>query len=122
MVEAKMGPVAVLWRAGITAACNSVRAELITVGFGLNEFSFGPCAVIGGREWVTLMNNRKPHKRDGVGPHGTRPDAGFDLKAVRTGIGAALRTLHSEVLREEVPDRVADLLRQLDQKKNADSA
>ena len=56
---------------------------------------------------------REPDKRDGVGPHGTRPDAGFDLKAVRTGIGAALRTLHSDVLREEVPDRIAELLGQL---------
>jgi hypothetical protein len=37
-----------------------------------------------------------------------------DLKAARTGIGAALRTLHSDVLREEVPDRIAELVRQLD--------
>src|SRR5262249_48885887 len=39
-----------------------------------------------------------------------------DLKAVRTGIGTGLRTLHSGVLREEVPDRIAELLRQLDSK------
>jgi Anti-sigma factor NepR len=45
-----------------------------------------------------------------------------DLKAVRTGISAALRTLHSDVLREEVPDRIAELLRQLDQQKDADNA
>src|SRR5215470_18685148 len=38
-----------------------------------------------------------------------------DLKAVRTGIGQALRTHYSDVLREEVPDRIADLLMQLDQ-------
>jgi hypothetical protein len=38
-----------------------------------------------------------------------------DLKAARTGIGAALRTLHSDVLREEVPDSIAELVRQLDQ-------
>jgi hypothetical protein len=68
------------------------------------------------------LMNWKPDKRDGVGPHGTRPDDGFDLKAVRTGIGAALRTLHSDVLRDEVPDRVAESLRQLDQQKDADSA
>jgi hypothetical protein len=55
------------------------------------------------------MNHRKK-----VGPHGTRPD-GLDLMAVRAGIVAALRTLHSDVLREEVPDRIAELLRQLDQ-------
>lgn len=45
---------------------------------------------------------RQPCKRDGVGRHGTQPNA--DLKAVRTGIGAELRTLHSDVLREEVLD------------------
>ena len=61
---------------------------------------------------------REPEKRDGIGRHGTRAD----LKAVRTGVGAALRTLHSDVLREEVPDRIAELLRQLDQQKDTDSA
>jgi hypothetical protein len=44
-----------------------------------------------------------------------RDPAPTDLKAVRTGIGEALRTLYSGVLREEVPDRIAELLRQLDQ-------
>jgi Anti-sigma factor NepR len=60
-----------------------------------------------------------------AGPHRTRPngfDLEADLKAVRTGLGAALRTLHSDVLRDEVPDRVAELLRQLDQQEDADSA
>jgi histone H3/H4 len=48
--------------------------------------------------------------------------ASADLKAVRTGIGAALRALHSDVLREEVPDRIAVLLRQLDQQKGTGNA
>jgi hypothetical protein len=42
-----------------------------------------------------------------------------DLSAVRGvsgGTGAALRTLYSDVLREEIPDRIAELLSQLDQK------
>ena len=65
-----------------------------------------------------LTNCREPDKRDGVGRHGTRPDA--DMKAVRTGIGAALRTLYSDVSREDVPERMAELLRQLDQQKDAD--
>jgi hypothetical protein len=65
---------------------------------------------------------RETDKRDGVGPPATRPDAGFDLHAVRTGIGAAIRTIHSDVLREEVPNRIAELLRQLDQQKDAGSA
>jgi Anti-sigma factor NepR len=38
-----------------------------------------------------------------------------ELRAVRRGIGAALRTLYSDVLREEIPDRMAELLSQLDQ-------
>jgi hypothetical protein len=70
-----------------------------------------------------LMNRgeyREPGKRDGVGRHGTQPNA--DLKAVRTGIGAELRTLHSDVLREEVPDRIAVFLRQLDPQKGTDNA
>jgi Anti-sigma factor NepR len=45
-----------------------------------------------------------------------------NLKVVRTGVGAALRTLHDDVLREEVPDRIAELLMQLDQQKGADNA
>ena len=63
-----------------------------------------------------LMNRREyrePGKRDGVGRHGTQPNA--DLKAVRAGIGAAIRTIHSDVLREEIPDRIAALLSQLDE-------
>lgn len=38
-----------------------------------------------------------------------------DLEAVRTGIGAALRTFYSDVLREEIPGKIAELLEQLDQ-------
>jgi hypothetical protein len=37
------------------------------------------------------------------------------LKAVRAGIGAAIRSIHSDVLREEIPDRIAALLRQFDE-------
>jgi len=45
----------------------------------------------------------------------TRSNVGFDLKAVRTGIGAPLQELYSDVLREEMPRRMVELLRQLDQ-------
>jgi hypothetical protein len=38
-----------------------------------------------------------------------------DLMAVRRGIGAALRTLYSGVLREEIPAPIGELLSQLDQ-------
>jgi hypothetical protein len=66
--------------------------------------------------------DREPDKRDGIGRHGARPNAGFDLMAVRRDIGAALRTLHSDVLREAVPDRIVELLRQLDPEGHTDNA
>ena len=46
---------------------------------------------------------------------GRRPRAGRDFEAVRTAIGTALRSLHSNVLNEPLPDRIAELLRQLDE-------
>jgi hypothetical protein len=46
---------------------------------------------------------------------GRRPRAGSDFEAVRAAIGTALRSLHSDVLLEPLPDRMAELLRQLDQ-------
>jgi hypothetical protein len=42
-----------------------------------------------------------------------------DLRAVRTAIGGELRRLYSDVLREEIPERIAELIRQLDQLKEA---
>jgi Anti-sigma factor NepR len=38
---------------------------------------------------------------------------------VRTGIGAELRTLHADLLRKEIPDRMAELIKQLDQQMEA---
>jgi hypothetical protein len=38
-----------------------------------------------------------------------------DQNTVRTAIGAELRTLHSDLLRKEIPDRMAELIKQLDQ-------
>ncbi len=46
---------------------------------------------------------------------GRWPRAGSDFAAVRTAIGTALRSLHSNVLVEPLPDRMAELLGQLDQ-------
>jgi hypothetical protein len=48
---------------------------------------------------------------------GRRPRAGSDFEAVRAAIGTALRSLHSDVLLEPLPDRMAELLRQLDQQR-----
>jgi hypothetical protein len=91
----------------------------------IGHASYLPRAVghLGSRGGMLMIcgKYREPDKRDGIGRHGTRSNAGFDLKAVRTGIGAALRTVHSDVLREEVPDGMAELLKQLDQQRDADS-
>jgi len=46
---------------------------------------------------------------------GRRPRAASDFEAVRAAIGTALRSLHSDVLLAPLPDRMAELLRQLDQ-------
>jgi hypothetical protein len=43
-----------------------------------------------------------------------------DLKAVRIGIGAALQALHSDILREELAGRIAELVQQLNQQKDTD--
>jgi Anti-sigma factor NepR len=40
--------------------------------------------------------------------------AAADVNAVRTGIGKELRKLYSDVLPEEIPDKMAELIKQLD--------
>jgi hypothetical protein len=45
--------------------------------------------------------------------------ASADLRAVCTAIGAELRRLYSDALPEEIPDRMAELIRQVDQLKEA---
>jgi hypothetical protein len=44
-----------------------------------------------------------------------RRSAHSHFDSMRAGIGTALRSLHSGVLREPLPDRMAELLRQLDE-------
>jgi hypothetical protein len=46
---------------------------------------------------------------------GRRPKARSQFDPARAGIGSALRSLHSDVLREPLPGRIAELLRQLDE-------
>jgi len=43
-----------------------------------------------------------------------RPSPRSHFDSVRAGIGSALRSLYSDVLREPLPDRIAALLSQLD--------
>ena len=42
-----------------------------------------------------------------------------ERKAVRTGISAELRKLYSDMLHKEIPDRMAELIKQLDQQMEA---
>jgi hypothetical protein len=44
-----------------------------------------------------------------------RPKARLAFDAVRSAIGAELKRLFSNVLREPIPEEMAELLRQLDQ-------
>jgi hypothetical protein len=44
-----------------------------------------------------------------------RPNARLAFETVRIAIGAELRMLFSDVLREPIPDRMAELLKLLDQ-------
>ena len=69
-----------------------------------------------GRDADELPGGRNPGKRNDVGRMGRRPRARSHLDSVRAGIGSALRSLHSDVLREPLPDRIAELLRQLDER------
>jgi Anti-sigma factor NepR len=64
---------------------------------------------------MSYRERRESDKRADASPHQTRRDANADLGAVRAGIGTALRMAHAGLLREEVPDRIAELLKQLDQ-------
>ena len=41
-----------------------------------------------------------------------------NLWAIRTRIGKALLALHFDVLREPIPDRMVELMKQLDQPRN----
>ena len=54
-------------------------------------------------------------KCEGAGPPARRPNA-LDMKAMRSGIGAALKEIYSDVVGDEIPDRLVELLKQLDQK------
>jgi Anti-sigma factor NepR len=64
---------------------------------------------------LLIRKRRESDKRADVGPYQTRGDPDIDLGAVRAGIGTALRMIHSDVLREEVPDRITELIKQLEQ-------
>jgi hypothetical protein len=66
---------------------------------------------------MIYRERRESDKPADLGPHVVRSDADVDSQAVRAGIGTALRMVHSGVLREEVPDRITELLKQLDQQR-----
>jgi hypothetical protein len=100
-------------KVGITAASN-FRLELITAG--RVDISFPSThAVL--EEWAMLIDSKRVRNPASdmalVGMKRALSQA--DLGAVRRGTGAALRTLYSDVLCEEIPDRIAALLTQLDE-------
>jgi hypothetical protein len=89
--------------------------ELITAG--RVDISF-PSAHAAFEEWAMSIDSKRVRKPANelalVGMKRGLSQA--DLSAVRRGTGAALRTLYSDVLGEEIPDQIAELLSQLDQK------
>jgi hypothetical protein len=91
-------------RAGVSRLQHSHNIVLLAT-FRPTERQMPPCCALPARRWTfgewgmlrIHRRRREPDKRDGTGQDGTQPNAGFDLNALRTGIGAALRTLHSDV-------------------------
>jgi hypothetical protein len=98
-------------KAGITAASN-FRWELIMMG--RVDITL-PCAHAALEEWAMLIRSKSVGSPANEMAFMERNLAPADLRAVRRGIGEALRTLYSDVLREEIPDQIAELLSQLDQ-------
>ena len=56
-----------------------------------------------------------PRNQARLATMGRRPKGRLALELVRIAISAELRRLYSTVLSEPIPDRMAELLRQLDQ-------
>jgi hypothetical protein len=67
-------------------------------------------------EWAMLIRSKRARSPANEMAFMKRDLAPADLRAVRRAIGEAVRALYSDVLREEIPDRIAELLSQLDQK------
>jgi hypothetical protein len=107
-------------KVGITAASN-FRLELITAG--RVDISF-PSAHAALEEWAMLIDSKRVRPANEMALVGMKRGLSqADLNALRRGIDPELQTLYSDVLREEIPDRIAELLsqlcrqlRQLDQK------
>jgi Anti-sigma factor NepR len=56
-----------------------------------------------------------PASLDTLGLHGRRPRLGADFQAIRNAVRTTPRSIHSHVLNEPLPERIAELLSQLDQ-------
>jgi len=68
-----------------------------------------PCGAV---EKPTDNTQTRPHNMVDMGRRG-KARSHFD--AVRTGIGTELRSLYFNVLNEPLPEKIAELLRQLDE-------
>jgi len=84
---------------------------MVDMSFPLSHDGIGEV----GRDANELSGGRKPRKRMTLVGMGRRPKRVLSFDSVRAGIGSALRSLHSDVLREPLPDGIAELLRQLDE-------
>jgi Anti-sigma factor NepR len=73
-----------------------------------------------GREAISLWSRREADRQQAntaahIVDMGRRGRARSHFDAVRTGIGTELRSLYSNVLNEPLPEKIAELLRQLDE-------
>jgi Anti-sigma factor NepR len=100
-----------LKKVGITAASNfrlaPITAGQVDISFASPHSAFEERAMLIDSKRARSPANEKAFMARNLAP--------AELRAVRRGVGAALRTLYSDVLHEEIPNRVAELLRQLDQ-------
>jgi hypothetical protein len=80
----------------------SIRCDALTFGDSAPTLSSSKDGARNMARWLALVGM-------------ARDLAAADVNAVRSGIGTELRKLYSEVLREEIPDRMAALIKQLDQ-------
>jgi hypothetical protein len=87
--------------------------ELITAG--RVDISF-PSAHAALEEWAMLIDSKRVRPANEMALVGMKRGLSqADLNALRRGIDPELQTLYSDVLREEIPDRIAQFLSQLDQ-------
>jgi hypothetical protein len=82
---------------------------MIDMSFLLSHF---PSWKIGARKWIFGGRAGKPARLVAMA---RRPNRSLAFQAIRTAIAAELKRLYFNLLGEPIPDRMAELLKQLDQ-------